>query len=207
MRGSSLQPGRPAAGPGCPRMTLEYVAQLPNLSPSPDHTIYTRMTTIDEIVENFALLEEWDDRYRYVIELGRMLAPLPESAHIDANKVQGCASQVWLVTHVKPNGLLRADPDLRGRQRRAYRARADRHPVCALFRQERARHHRHRRRSRCSTVSACARTSRRNARTACAPWSSASAPKPTRRRRRSPDRLIARHTPQCHARACRGHPA
>ncbi len=60
------------------------------------------MTTIDEIVENFALLEEWDDRYRYVIELGRTLAPLPESAHIDANKVQGCASQVWLVTHVKP---------------------------------------------------------------------------------------------------------
>jgi cysteine desulfuration protein SufE len=60
------------------------------------------MTTIDEIVENFALLEEWDDRYRYVIELGRMLAPLPESAHIDANRVQGCASQVWLLTHVKP---------------------------------------------------------------------------------------------------------
>ena len=62
------------------------------------------MTTIDEIVENFALLEEWDDRYRYVIELGRMLAPLPENDHIDSNKVQGCASQVWLVTHVKPDG-------------------------------------------------------------------------------------------------------
>jgi cysteine desulfuration protein SufE len=60
------------------------------------------MTTIDEIVENFALLEEWDDRYRYVIELGRTLAPLPESAHVDSNKVQGCASQVWLLTHVKP---------------------------------------------------------------------------------------------------------
>ena len=62
------------------------------------------MTSIDEIVENFALLEEWDDRYRYVIELGRMLEPLPEKAHIDSNKVQGCASQVWLLTHVKPNG-------------------------------------------------------------------------------------------------------
>ena len=47
-------------------------------------------------LENFALLDEWDDRYRYVIELGRTCAPLPESAHIDANKVQGCASQVWL---------------------------------------------------------------------------------------------------------------
>jgi cysteine desulfuration protein SufE len=74
------------------------------LSASLNAPIYTRMTTIDEIVENFALLEEWDDRYRYVIELGRTLAPLPENEHIDANKVQGCASQVWLVTHVKPDG-------------------------------------------------------------------------------------------------------
>lgn len=62
------------------------------------------MTTIDEIVDNFTLLDEWDDRYRYVIELGRALPPLPDSAHTDANKVQGCASQVWLLTHVKPDG-------------------------------------------------------------------------------------------------------
>jgi cysteine desulfuration protein SufE len=62
------------------------------------------MTTIDEIVENFTLLDEWDDRYRYVIELGHTLAPLPEGAHTEANKVRGCASQVWLLTHVKPDG-------------------------------------------------------------------------------------------------------
>ena len=62
------------------------------------------MTAIDEIIENFTLLDEWDDRYRYVIELGRTLAPLPEAAHVDTNKVQGCASQVWLLTHVKSNG-------------------------------------------------------------------------------------------------------
>jgi cysteine desulfuration protein SufE len=62
------------------------------------------MTTIDEIVENFTLLDQWDDRYRYVIELGRTLAPLPEGAHSEANKVRGCASQVWLLTHVKPDG-------------------------------------------------------------------------------------------------------
>jgi cysteine desulfuration protein SufE len=61
-------------------------------------------TVINEIVENFALLDEWDDRYRYVIELGRTLPPLAESGHIDDNKVQGCASQVWLITHVKANG-------------------------------------------------------------------------------------------------------
>ena len=62
------------------------------------------MITIDEILENFALLDQWDDRYRYVIELGRMLAPLPDGAHNEAHKVRGCASQVWLVTHVRPNG-------------------------------------------------------------------------------------------------------
>ncbi len=60
--------------------------------------------TIDEIIENFALLDEWDDRYRYVIELGRSLAPLNERDRNDTNKVQGCASQVWLSTAVQPNG-------------------------------------------------------------------------------------------------------
>jgi cysteine desulfuration protein SufE len=62
------------------------------------------MTTIDEIIENFAVLDDWDDRYRYVIELGRMLAPLPDTVRTDANKVQGCASQVWLGTSVTPDG-------------------------------------------------------------------------------------------------------
>ena len=60
--------------------------------------------TIDDIIDNFALLDEWDDRYRYVIELGRMLAPLPQELHTEANKVQGCASQVWLATSVRQNG-------------------------------------------------------------------------------------------------------
>ena len=60
--------------------------------------------TIDEITENFSLLDEWDDRYRYVIELGRNLPPFPEEARVEANKVQGCASQVWLTTKIKPDG-------------------------------------------------------------------------------------------------------
>jgi cysteine desulfuration protein SufE len=59
---------------------------------------------IDEITENFELLEDWDDRYRYVIELGRSLDPLPDALRTDANKVQGCASQVWLATASKPDG-------------------------------------------------------------------------------------------------------
>jgi cysteine desulfuration protein SufE len=56
--------------------------------------------TIDEIRDNFALLDDWDDRYRYVIELGRTLDPMPESEHSAANKVQGCVSQVWLSKHI-----------------------------------------------------------------------------------------------------------
>jgi cysteine desulfuration protein SufE len=60
--------------------------------------------TTDEIIENFSLLEDWDDRYRYVIELGRELPPLPQSEHSDANKVSGCASQVWLATSVARDG-------------------------------------------------------------------------------------------------------
>jgi cysteine desulfuration protein SufE len=68
------------------------------------------MTTIDEIVENFELLDQWDDRYRYVIELGRTLPPLPQAAYSEANKVRGCASQVWLLTQVKPDGA--AGPSL-----------------------------------------------------------------------------------------------
>ena len=60
--------------------------------------------TIAEIVSNFSLLDEWDDRYRYVIELGRSLPPLEERDRNAANKVLGCASQVWLATEVKPDG-------------------------------------------------------------------------------------------------------
>jgi cysteine desulfuration protein SufE len=60
--------------------------------------------TIDEITENFEVLDEWDDRYRYLIELGRMLTPFPDAARTEANKVQGCASQVWFTTVVDPDG-------------------------------------------------------------------------------------------------------
>jgi cysteine desulfuration protein SufE len=62
------------------------------------------MADIEEIIDNFSILDVWDDRYRYLIELGRELPPLPDAARSDANKVQGCASQVWLDTRVRPNG-------------------------------------------------------------------------------------------------------
>lgn len=57
--------------------------------------------TIDEIFADFELLDDWEDRYRYVIELGKTLEPLPDSGHTAENKVQGCVSQVWLVTRVE----------------------------------------------------------------------------------------------------------
>lgn len=53
---------------------------------------------IDQILADFELLDDWEDRYRYVIELGRALPPLPDDERNDANKVRGCASQVWLAT-------------------------------------------------------------------------------------------------------------
>ena len=62
------------------------------------------MTTIDDIRDNFSLLDDWDDRYRYVIELGRTLEPMPEAEHTAANKVQGCTSQVWLSRAVDRSG-------------------------------------------------------------------------------------------------------
>ena len=58
--------------------------------------------TIDEIRDNFAVLDDWEDRYRYVIELGRALAPLDDGDRTEANKVRGCASQVWLVSRATP---------------------------------------------------------------------------------------------------------
>jgi len=60
----------------------------------------------DDIVADFEFLDEWEDRYRYVIELGRTLEPLPQEAHNDTNKVHGCVSQVWLETTVEqaPDG-------------------------------------------------------------------------------------------------------
>ena len=62
------------------------------------------MPDIDEIIDNFAVLDDWDDRYRYLIELGRELPPLGEAAHNNVNKVLGCASQVWLDTRVRRDG-------------------------------------------------------------------------------------------------------
>lgn len=67
------------------------------------------MADIEEIIEGFEFLDDWEDRYRYVIELGKELPPLPDAARTEANKVQGCVSQVWLVHEETGDG---ADPVL-----------------------------------------------------------------------------------------------
>lgn len=59
--------------------------------------------TIDDIIDDFALIDDWEERYRYVIELGRSLPELPESARTEENRVRGCASQVWVETSVTRN--------------------------------------------------------------------------------------------------------
>jgi cysteine desulfuration protein SufE len=56
--------------------------------------------TLENILSDFELLDDWEDRYRFVIELGRGLPPLPEWARTETNKVRGCASQVWLEIEV-----------------------------------------------------------------------------------------------------------
>ncbi len=64
--------------------------QMTNTSP---------ITPLAEIIDNCAYLDDWQDRMSYVIELGRKLPEMPEEKRTSETKVQGCASQVWLVTH------------------------------------------------------------------------------------------------------------
>jgi cysteine desulfuration protein SufE len=68
---------------------------------------------LSELSTEFEVLGDWEERYRYVIDLGRELAPLTDSERSDANKVRGCASQVWLVTEPQADGTLkfRGDSD------------------------------------------------------------------------------------------------
>jgi len=64
-------------------------------------------TALAELADEFELLGDWEERYRYVIELGKELAPLADAERTDPFKVRGCASQVWLVTEPQADGTLR----------------------------------------------------------------------------------------------------
>jgi cysteine desulfuration protein SufE len=67
----------------------------------------------EAIVEDFAFLDDWEDRYRYVIELGKKMPPLEDALKVPATKVEGCASQVWLVSEIGRDGRFsfRGDSD------------------------------------------------------------------------------------------------
>ena len=78
---------------------------------------------INEIIENFGFLEDWEDRYRYLIELGKDLPDLSESERTEDNRVKGCASQVWVVTTIDHSGL---EPIL------SFRGQSDAHIVKGL---------------------------------------------------------------------------
>lgn len=80
------------------------------------------MRPIEEIKDDFKLLDDWEDRYRYVIELGEALPPFPEEARDAAHKVAGCVSQVWLLTERGAG----ADPVL------TFRGQSDAHIVRGL---------------------------------------------------------------------------
>ena len=75
------------------------------------------MSAIDaeltDLIDEFDLLGDWEERYRHVIDLGKTLAPLSDEERSDANKVRGCASQVWLVTEPQADGSVnfRGDSD------------------------------------------------------------------------------------------------
>ena len=84
-------------------------------------------TNIADIRSDFELLDDWEDRYRYVIELGRALPPLDEAGRTEANKVRGCASQVWLATEIVPPADGSGPPRLR------FRGDSDAHIVRGLI--------------------------------------------------------------------------
>lgn len=68
--------------------------------------------TLDELADDFDVLEDWEQRIAYVIDLGKDLAPLPDADRIEANKVPGCAAQVWLASDREGDRLtFRADSD------------------------------------------------------------------------------------------------
>ncbi len=83
------------------------------------------VTEFDTIQEDFASLDEWEDRYRYVIELGHELEPLSDEAHNDVNKVRGCVSQVWLEKELRKDDA--------GRTILHYRGDSDSHLVRGLI--------------------------------------------------------------------------
>jgi cysteine desulfuration protein SufE len=88
------------------RLALAHMRGMPETAP--DFNV-----RLDDLLEEFALFDDWEERYRYIIDLGKDLAPLSPEEKTPERKVQGCASQVWLVMDDAPDGVLkfRGDSD------------------------------------------------------------------------------------------------
>ncbi len=68
---------------------------------------------VEELIENFQFLDDWEDRFRYIIDLGRKLEPMDETLKTEASKVRGCTSQVWIVAETEPGGYGPGGPRLK----------------------------------------------------------------------------------------------
>ena len=71
-----------------------------------NQTMMTQRESAQELVEAFAMFDDWEDRYRFLIDLGKQLPPLDESQKIEANKVHGCQSNVWLIAEKQADGTI-----------------------------------------------------------------------------------------------------
>jgi cysteine desulfuration protein SufE len=68
--------------------------------------------SLEEVVDTFEFLDDWEDRYKYIIDLGRKLTPLDSGEMVDAFKVRGCQSKVWLIPEIQSDQImLRGDSD------------------------------------------------------------------------------------------------
>ncbi len=86
---------------------MSYTSEYPRMERAK-----TIEETENEIVEEFSLFDSWDDKYEYIIDLGKKLAPLDDKYKIDENKVRGCQSTVWLIAdHLDGNVYYKAESD------------------------------------------------------------------------------------------------
>mgnify|MGYP001056374151 CR=1 FL=1 len=76
---------------------------------STENPFGTRITT-EDIIDTLAFFDDWEHRYKYIIDLGKELPPLPESLQTEDRKIRGCQSQVWIDTHLEGEHL-RIDAD------------------------------------------------------------------------------------------------
>lgn len=90
-----------------PPRAVEAISSTPYLPSVTDETTQQDWPDdVAELIEDFAFLGHWEDRYMHVIDLGKAMSPLEDALKVEANKVQGCASQVWLVSERNEDGYL-----------------------------------------------------------------------------------------------------